>query len=41
MRDWLHSTLEPEDSLSIDCPPIKTSLTLHTIYEDVDIIPLA
>ncbi len=37
---WLHSTLEPDDILSIDCPPIKTALTLREIYEDVEIIPL-
>jgi Uma2 family endonuclease len=37
---WLRSTLEADDVLSIDCPPINTSLTLHDIYEDVDVIPL-
>jgi Uma2 family endonuclease len=39
--DWLRSTLDTDDVLSIDCPPIKTTMTLNDIYEDVDIIPLA
>ena len=37
---WLRTTLERDDSITIDCPPIKTTLTLDAIYEDVDIIPL-
>ena len=39
--DWMRSTLERDDAFTIDCPPIKTTLTLEAIYEDVEIIPLA